>query len=278
VNTFIFSELTIREAHRRRILWVALLMGMAFLLLFAIGFHYIFSFGVEESLGASAEIELAASLLLIAGLNVVNVLVTLMAVLISVTAVSGEIDSHTIETLVSKPVRRWEVILGKWLAFALLLSIYVLFLAGGLILIVYVRAGFAPQNIPFGLALITLQALIILSVTIAGGTRLSTLANGVLAFTLYGIAFLGGWVEQIGALFRNEAAVNIGIATSLIMPTEALWKKALGVFQPRFANSLFMAGPFAVTSQPSDLMLIYAVVFLIALLVFGVWSFSRRDL
>ena len=42
-----------------------------------------------------------------------------------------------------------------------------------------------------------LQALIILSITIAGGTRLSTLANGVLAFTLYAIAFLGGWVELV---------------------------------------------------------------------------------
>jgi hypothetical protein len=37
----IFSELTIREAQRRHILLVALLMGLAYLALFAVGFHYV---------------------------------------------------------------------------------------------------------------------------------------------------------------------------------------------------------------------------------------------
>jgi ABC-type transport system involved in multi-copper enzyme maturation permease subunit len=201
-----------------------------------------------------------------------------IAVLVSVTTISGEIDSHTIETLITKPVRRWEVVLGKWLAFAGLLTVYVLFLAGGLMVIVYLRAGFVFTNLGLGLAMMILQALIILSITIAGGTRLSTLANGVLAFTLYAIAFMGGWVEQIGALFRNEAAVDIGIVTSLIMPSEILWKKALTLFQPSMASMPLTAGPFAVASQPSDLMVAYGVIYMVGLLLLAMWSFSRRDL
>jgi ABC-type transport system involved in multi-copper enzyme maturation permease subunit len=151
-------------------------------------------------------------------------------------------------------------------------------MAGGLMLIVYVRSGYSLSNIPAGIALMVLQALIILSITIAGGTRLSTLANGVLAFTLYAIAFLGGWVEQIGALFRNEAAVDIGIVTSLIMPSEILWKKAQSIFQPQLAATPYAAGPFAVSSQPSDLMIVYGVAYLLFFLFFAMWSFSRRDL
>jgi ABC-type transport system involved in multi-copper enzyme maturation permease subunit len=95
---------------------------------------------------------------------------------------------------------------------------------------------------------------------------------------LYGIAFLGGWVEQIGAIFENEAAVDIGIFTSLIMPTEIMWKKALTLFQPGFTTNPNMAGPFIVTSQPSDLMVVYAVIYTAALLLFALWSFTRRDL
>ena len=143
---------------------------------------------------------------------------------------------------------------------------------------VYVRADFLFRNLGWGLILMIQQALIILSISIAGGTRLSTLANGVLAFTLFAIAFMGGWVEQIGALFRNEAAVDIGIVTSLIMPSEILWKKALTLFQPTMANMPFSAGPFAVASQPSDLMVVYGVVYTVVLLLFAMWSFSRRDL
>jgi ABC-type transport system involved in multi-copper enzyme maturation permease subunit len=99
-----------------------------------------------------------------------------------------------------------------------------------------------------------------------------------MAFMIYGIAFLGSWTEQIGALFENQTAVNIGIVTSLIMPSEALWKKALALFQPGFASSPVMAGPLAVTSQPSDLMIGYAVAYMVALLALALWSFSRRDL
>ena len=275
--TLIIAELTLRETQRRRILWVALLLGLGFLAIFALGFHYIYV-DVTQHIRDPAEIDLIVGLLLTAGLYATNFLIILMAVLISVTTISGEIDSHTIETLLTKPIRRWEVVLGKWLAFAAMLLFYIILLAGGLMLIAYLRSGFLFQNIPAGLSLMVLQGLIVLSITIAGGTRFSTLANGVLAFMLYGIAFLGGWIEQIGALLRNETAVNIGIATSLIMPGEILWKKALTLFQPRFTNTPFMAGPFAVASQPSDLMIVYAFVYMMALLALALVTFSRRDL
>ena len=128
------------------------------------------------------------------------------------------------------------------------------------------------------MALMVMQGLLLLSLTIAGGTRLSSLANGVMAFMLYGVAFIGGWVEQIGAMLRNETAVDIGIIASLLMPSEVLWKKAFALFQPAFASNPLMAGPFAVGSQPSDLMLWYAVGYIVALLGLALWSFSARDL
>ena len=275
--TLIFTQLTIHEAQRRRILWVALLMGLAFLALFGIAFHYVFrQFQIDGVSGEQQEI--ITGVLLTAGLYAANLLVTIIAVLVSVTTISGEIESHTIESLITKPVRRWELVLGKWLAFAMLLTIYVLFLAGGLMLIVYLRSGFLFRNILPGMGMIILQTWVILSISIAGGTRLSTLANGVLAFALYSLAFLGGWVEQIGALFRNEAAVNIGIITSLIMPGDILWKRALAMFQPRFANTPYLAGPFAIGSQPSDLMILYGLFYTFGLLALAMWSFSRRDL
>jgi Cu-processing system permease protein len=224
------------------------------------------------------EIDFVVSLLLMAGLYVINFLIVMMSVLVSVTAVSGEIDSHTIETMVTKPVRRSEIILGKWLGYAVLIAIYVVLLAGGVMLLVYLRSGFAFQRIPTGLSLMVLEGLVVLTICIAGGTRLSTLANGAVAFMLYGIAFIGGWVEQIGALLRNETAVDIGIAASLLMPSEVLWKKATLFLQPQVQLGAQFAGPFAVTSQPSDAMIVYAILYILVVLTFGLFSFSRRDL
>ncbi|WP_420641479.1 ABC transporter permease [Candidatus Leptofilum sp.] len=273
----IFAELTIRESQRRKVLWLALLLAISFLTIFGLGLHLIYR-EIEQIGVAVEEIEIGLGVLFSSGLYVINFLVVVMGVLISVTAVSGEIDTHTIEALVTKPVRRWEVILGKWLGFAAILIVYILLLAGGLISIYRWRTGFAVPNIPAGLGLMLLQGLLVLSLTLLGGTRLSTLANGVLAFMLVGIAFIGGWVEQIGSLLQNETAVDIGIFTSLIMPTEILWKQALSLLQPRVTSSPFAAGPFVVLSQPSDLMIWYAGVYTAVLLLLSLVSFTRRDL
>lgn len=277
MNTLTIGKLTLRETQRRRILWAGLLMGVGFLAIFAVGFYFI-QREIERYPPGPDELATIYGLLLSAGLYATNFLVVLMAVLISVTTISGEIDSHTIESIVTKPIARWEVVAGKWLAYAFLVLLYLAFLALGLMLIVYVLTGYGMENVAGGLALMGLSALIVLSLSIAGGTRLSTLANGVVAFMLFGISFLGGWIEQIGALFRNEAAVNIGILTSLLMPADVLWKKALSLFQPQFARSPITAGPFAVTSQPSDLMIAYSIFYMLALIVFALWSFARRDL
>lgn len=277
MTTLIIAQLTIQETQRRRILWLALLLGLLFLAIFGVGFHYIYIDLVDlpQQFG---EVDLIISLLLTAGLYVVNFLIIMMSVLTSVTAVSGEIESHTVETILTKPIRRWEFVLGKWLGFAAILLVYIVVLVGGIMLIVYLRSGYLVQNLWAGIGLMVLEGLIILSLTIAGGTRLSTLANGVLAFMLYGLAFIGGWVEQIGAVIENETAVDIGIAASLIMPSEVLWKKAVALFQPALANNPLNVGPFAVASEPSNLMLVYGGLYALVLLLISLWHFSQRDL
>jgi Cu-processing system permease protein len=270
------ARLTIRETQRRRILWLGFLMGLAFLAIFGLGFHFIYQ-DLEASVTAE-EFEIPVLFLSMAGLYATNFLVIIVAVLVSVATISGEIESHTAESLLAKPIRRWELLLGKWIGYALIVFVYVLLMPGGVMLIVYLRSGFVMQNVWGGLGLIFLGGLLGLTITMAGGTRLSTLANGALAFMLYGIAFVGGWVEQIGALLRNETAVDVGIVASLIMPSEMLWRKASAAFEPRLLNGFEFAGPFTISSQPSDGMIVYTGLYLAALLAFAVWSFSRRDL
>jgi ABC-type transport system involved in multi-copper enzyme maturation permease subunit len=274
--------LTIRETQRRRILWVALLMGILFLLIFGLGFHYILA-DIQGAAGfrsrSDAQLtEIIANFLTLTGLYVINFLVIVIAALLSAGSISGEVESHTIDTTVTKPIHRWEVIAGKWLGFVVILALYLLLLAGGVLLIAYGRSGYLLQNVPAGLGLMLLGILTMLSLSILGGTRLSTLANGALAFMLYATAFIGGWVEQIGALLRNETAVDLGIASSLIMPADVLWKKASILFQPRIMGSVDIPAPFVVTSQPNDAVVVYGMLYAVILLLLALWSFSRRDL
>ncbi|HSM55165.1 MAG TPA: ABC transporter permease [Candidatus Sulfomarinibacteraceae bacterium] len=274
------ARLTIHETQRRRILWVALFMGVAFLVVFGLGFHYIFvEIEAEELRGGSIDIPLViASFLTLAGLYVINFLVIVIAALLSAGTISGELESHTMETIVTKPIRRWEVVLGKWLGLTIIITVYLLALAGGVLLIAYLRVGFRMPGIAGGLGLMLLAALTMLSLSLLGGTRLSTLANGSLAFMLYAVAYVGGWVEQIGALLRNETAVDLGILSSLLMPADVLWKKASLLFNPQLGSGPDFPAPFVVLSQPNEYVVYYAVFYATLLLVLAVWSFSRRDL
>lgn len=277
MTTLIIAQLTIHETRRRHILWVALIMGFLFLAVFGLGFSDIQADMDQLNYDPDRQ-QMLASLMLMAGLYANNFLIIMMAVLTSVTAISSEIDNYTIETLLSKPIRRWEIVLGKWLGFSLMLMIYTVLMTAATMLIVYWQSGHLADNMVSGIGLILLEGQVVLSLTIAGGTRLSSLANGVLAFMLYGVAFVGGWVEQIGSLLQNETAVDIGIASSLLMPSEVLWKKAILLFQPETASSSFAATPFMVGSQPSSLMVVYAAGYVALLLLLALWSFSRRDL
>jgi Cu-processing system permease protein len=276
------TRLTIREAQRRRILWVGLFAAIAFLVLFGIGYHYIL-IEIEREMAQTAGrpgfdmTTTFSTFLVITGLYIVHFLGIALAALLSAGTLSGEVESHTIETLLTKPLRRWQVVFGKWAGFVIIILVYMAVMAAGILLIAWLRSGLALPNLLPGLALVFLSALTMLSVTMLGGTRLSTLANGALAFTFFGLAFLGGWIEQIGALLRNEVAVNVGIVASLINPADALWKRA--VLSWRTGDTgLDLPGPFIVVSEPSPLMTQYAILYIAVLLTLALWSFSHRDL
>jgi len=282
MSALVIASLTFREAARRRILLAALILGLMFLVVYALGFHYI-SRDIEKELSTMGLLQLneMRNFMLMAGMYVVNFLTVMMTVLTSVDTLSGEILSGTIHTLVSKPIRRWEIVFGKWLGFVGMLTLYLLMMGGGVMGYIYLRSGYSAPNPWSALALMWLNSLVLLSVSLLGGTRLSTLANGVMVFGLYGVAFIGGWIEQIGSFAGNLSAgqttVNIGILTSLVMPSEALWKRAAHELQSPLVAALGFS-PFAAGSYPSLAMIIYSVLFMMTAVGLAVRLFSQRDL
>jgi Cu-processing system permease protein len=270
-------ELTFLEARRRRIVPAALICGLLFLLVYGTAVYFI-DRGTQSSgpLGA-AQVRMQTTFLTLAGLYVVNFLATAVAVLLPVDTLSGEIGSGVMQTLASKPVRRAEILLGKWLAFLGLTAGYLLLMAGGIVAIVFVFTGFVQPSVERALPLMLLGAAVMLTVTTAGGVRLSTITNGIVAFAFYGVAFIGGWVEQIGVFVGNQAARYIGTAVSLVSPSDALWRRAAYELQPPIMRDLQLT-PFGSASVPSAAMIVWAVGFVVAVLIVAVAWFRRRPL
>jgi len=281
-NIWILARMTFREAARRRIVLTGLVLGLVFLTVFNIGFRLVFVNAYTRAAGGDEAFtniitSEGLNVLALAGLYAVTFLSAAMGALLGADTLSGEIVSGTIQTLVSKPVRRSDVVLGKWLGFAILLGCYSLLMSGGTVLSVRLQSGYALRNVGLGLALIYLESLLIMTLSLACSSFLSGLATGGVVFGLYGLSFIGGWVEQIGAALQNKTAIQVGIVTSLIIPSESLWRRAAFEMQSPISAALGMS-PFGTTSVPSPLMIGYAVIYLALTLMAAVSIFQHRDL
>ncbi|HSL44169.1 MAG TPA: ABC transporter permease subunit [Anaerolineales bacterium] len=279
---WIVARMTFREAIRRRIVLTGLVLGLLFLVIFSVGFRMIYTSIMEGSVGpqdmrARVFQSEASNFLMMAGLYAVTFLSVAMGALLSADTLAGEISSGTIQTIVTKPLRRADVVLGKWLGFAGLLGLYALLMSGGTVLSVFLQSGYLAPNLLRGLSLIYLEALLVMTVALACSSAMPALATGGTVFGLYGLAFIGGWIEQIGAIFANQTAMQVGIVTSLFIPTEAMWRRASFEMQSPLSAALQMT-PFATLSVPSTLMIVYALLYLVVALILAINTFQHRDI
>ncbi len=280
----ILARLTLREASRRKVLWGLLILGGLFLALYAVGLLLIIPEipkssprGLQQIGGVNA----VYNFFLMAALYAANFLIVMISVLIPIDTLAGEINSGTIQAVAVKPLRRREIVVGKWLGFVILLGLCTLLMIGGVLIITRLVADYVPPNPTSGLVLMYLEALVFLSVSLLGGTRLSTLANGVLGFGLFGLAFIGAFVSQIGGIMQQlgstgaETAIKLGTLSSLIMPSEVLWRRALADMAEGMNPIKLMT--FG-ASTPDRGVVWYALGYAAVLLLLAIASFQRRDL
>ena len=277
-NLLTIAHLTVHEAMRRRVLVAALVVGAAFLGLFGVGLHFMLKEIGRHAQGMTlVERSVMLNAMTLAGLFAASRLIVITAVLLPVDTLSGEIASGVIQTLAAKPVRRGEIVLGKWLGHWLVLASYFVIVVGGVLVVAKLIGHFSPPNIRLGMPLMLLEATVLLSVAIAGGTKLSTITNGMMAFGLYGFAFIGNWIEQIGTFANNVTARNVGTVSSLVMPTESLWNLACYHMQPTIMRELTVT-PFSPVSVPSDAMVWWAIGYAAVALLIGLRAFRHRAL
>ena len=159
----------------------------------------------------------------------------------------------------------------------MLLGLYLLLMGGGVILSVLLQAGYAIPNLALGMGLIYMEALLVMTVALMCSSRFSALATGAVVFGMYGLAFIGGWVEQFGSFIQNQTAVYVGVVSSLILPSEALWRRASFEMESPLSGLMGMS-PFGTISVPSVPMIVYAGVYILVALAVTLRVFSNRDL
>ncbi len=284
MTALIIARFTVQEAISRRLVLAGALISLAFVVLFALGFTFLYGLAAQNARGdptASVTLVMAGTLLTVLGLYAVYFLSSFLALFLSVGAISGEIDAGTLHAILARPLRRAEFVLGRWLAYAGLLAVYVAVMATLLLLVARLVAGYEAPDAPRAIALMVLGSVRLLTVSLFGSTLLSTLANGVVVFSLFGLAWLAGIIEVVGSALNNAATVNLGIAISLLVPSDAVWRGASYYLQaPAFLAAIGsrVALPFAASAPPTPALVIWALAYPLVFLAAAILAFRRRDL
>lgn len=272
----VMAGITLREAARRKILWTALIAGALLLAIFAVALRLQVLEFQSRAMSPFLRYQVESGMLMV-GLYTCDLLAVVMTILTSIDTLAGEISSGTIHAIATKPLARWQILAGKFLGFSGMIAAYVALTFSGTIAVAYWVTGVLPEHALTGALLIIFECILALSVTFLLGTWFSTLTNGVLALALQGVAFMGGWLEQVSGFSQSVHIVSLGVASSLIMPGESLWRRAAYEMQTPLAGSLSFS-PFANISIPSGAAVLYAGVYLVVASGIAIYHFHQRDL
>ncbi|MEG6615334.1 ABC transporter permease subunit [Peptococcaceae bacterium 1198_IL3148] len=281
------ARLTFMEAGKKKIFFVTIILTLAFLLLYGLGLHFTDKEMAEINavLGAQLAVQqIVGNQLLGLGLYLSSFMLSLLALMVSVGSIASEVESGLLHAIVSKPIRRRDIVLGKFLGYGLMLTAYSLVLFIMLLLLNWIFNDIAltlltPANFFYGVFIFVLQPLVLLGLALVFSTSFRTMAAGIITFAFYGLSIVGGFMEQIGALINKTALINTGIVTSLVMPSDALFRKLISVLTNSEANPLSsLTGPMGVGIPPSNAMIVYACLYLVACVGLAVSKFAKKDL
>ena len=190
---------TFREAVRDRVLY-----NLVFFALLMVGSAPLFG---QISIG------LERIVLINLGLTAITLFGVVIAIFIGIGLVSKEIDRKTLYTVLSRPVRRWEFICGKYLGLAGTLIVNAAFMTLGLLLAIVViqrSVSRADTQVLVAVYFIILQFLIVTAITLLFSSFSSPLLSALFAF---GVFVIGNFVDDL----RGFALLAEGLQRWLVL-------------------------------------------------------------
>ncbi|WP_243138126.1 ABC transporter permease subunit [Heliorestis acidaminivorans] len=282
------ARLTFLEGSRKKVFLITLLLSLVFLLLYGLALEFASREMLRLDVAGPQQVmiqQIIGHQLLGSGLYFASFILALLALLASVGSIASEIENGLMHAVVSKPIKRWEIVLGKFLGYTGMLIGYALLLYVGVIAINRLYNPLAltlagPESIFYSALLFVWQPVVLLALALLLSTLLRTITAGIVAVLLYGLGSIGGFLEQIGSMVARADLLNIGIAISLFMPNDALYRKMLATVTTTDGNPLqaMTVGPFGISMPPTNAMVWYTLFYVILCLALAVYTFQKRDL
>lgn len=201
------------------------------------------------------------------GLNAVLIFGTFIAIFVGVGLVSKEIEKRTVYAIFSKPVRRGEFIVGKYLGLCLTLLVNVLIMGVGVSLaLLFVGDRSLTVTIWGAVFLIFLELTITTAVAILFSSFSSPALSALLTFLVFIIGHMSASLRELAAGLGSKITAFVLEAIYYLMPNLALFSFRTEAANSMVPNGAMVGGAFA-----------YAVVYNVILLTIAIAVFSRRN-
>ena len=282
----VIARLTVQEAARRRLLLALVVLTLIVVGFSAWGFHKITTVNRSDGTPLPPEqVALITSQLLIVVTFMYSGVLALSAAVVAGPLISSEVESGLLLSMLARPVRRSEVVIGKWLGLAILVAIYAAGSALLELIAVDWATGYLPPHPVQLVVFVGAEGLTLLSLGLLLSTRLSGITGGVIALVAWLMAWIAGVVGDIGLSLQNQAVENVGVISHLILPSDGLWRGAIYAMEPdaflatlRAAGTIGRANPFSAVDPPPVQYLLWVVVWFGIMLGLSIWSFRTREI
>ena len=204
-------------------------------------------------------------LILDLGLAAINIFGVLIAIFIGIGLVSKEIDKKTIYTIISKPVPRYEFLLGKYLGLSITLLVNTLIMLAGFLLVLFY------MDVPISLLLfkavflIFLELMVVTAVALLFSTFTTPTLSAIFTLSIYVIGHLTGDLKALGTKLEGSGRLFL-TGLYYLMPNLENFN-----IKGRVIHHLEISG--------TDLALIlaYGLLYITLLLLLASVIFQRRD-
>jgi len=246
---------TFREAVRDRVLYNLIL----FVLLLV----------ASSPLFGAISIGIQRLVLINLSLTSISLFGVVIAIFIGIGLVFKEIEKKTLYTILSRPVRRWEFILGKYFGLVLTLTVNAALMTVGVyvaLLITEQKLTTADARLMVAVYFIILQFLMVTAITLLFSSFSTPIFSAVFAFALFAIGKFAGDLRTVAAM-AHGATKWLTTAAAYAVPNFA----SLDVI-PQVAYNQPISGSLIVYNT------LYALLYSAAMIAGAVLIFERRNL
>jgi Cu-processing system permease protein len=274
----------LREAMRRRVFVIVLVLTVLFLGLFALANHYVFRDVASIEPPENVDVDgrtFAGAFLLGLAMFATLFLGVVMAVFLTLGTVSGDAERGLLQPLVVRPVGRSTLLLARFGGAALVCSAYVLGVYFVSMAITGIAGDWWPDRIVSPGVELAAAVVLVAALSLVGSVVLSATANGIAVFMLFGAGLVAGLLGTIGHALNSPGIKHASTIAAWALPFEALYQDALRqitVGASGLTGFLLELGPFGGGYVHGWSIRLWAVAYLVVVGTVALALFARRDL